>query len=45
VLLILAVVGLCLNGIVNGVRRRVLFWDVTQKLEVEAPKLKKGGPT
>ncbi len=31
VLLILSVLGLILNGMVNGVRRRVLFWDVSQK--------------
>ena len=33
VLLILSVVGLLLNGIVNGVRRRVLFWDPSQKTD------------
>jgi NitT/TauT family transport system permease protein len=41
VLLILSVVGLILNGIVTEVRRRVLFWDPSQKLDVAAPK--KGG--
>lgn len=43
VLLILSVIGLLLNGLVTGVRKRVLFWDVSQKLEVEAAKVKKGG--
>ena len=33
VLLILSVLGLSLNGIVTAIRRRVLFWDVSQKLE------------
>ena len=42
VLLILSVVGLVLNGIVTAVRRSVLFWDVSQKLEVETAKVKKG---
>jgi NitT/TauT family transport system permease protein len=32
VLLILAVLGLVLNGLVAEVRRRVLFWDPSQKL-------------
>jgi len=41
VLLILSVVGLLLNSIVSEVRRRVLFWDPSQKLDVPAPK--KGG--
>jgi len=31
VLLLLSVLGLLLNGIVTGVRRRVLFWDASQK--------------
>jgi NitT/TauT family transport system permease protein len=31
VLLLLSVLGLLLNGIVAGVRRRVLFWDASQK--------------
>ena len=43
VLLILSMVGLALNGIVMAIRRRVLFWDVTQKLEIEGAKVKKGG--
>jgi len=46
VLLILSVVGLALNGVVTAVRRRVLFWDVSQKLEIEGAKgsrIKKGG--
>jgi NitT/TauT family transport system permease protein len=33
VLLILSVLGLLLNGIVSQVRRRVLFWDPSQKTE------------
>ena len=41
VLLILSVLGLLLNTIVNEVRRRVLFWDPSQKLGANAP-LKKG---
>jgi NitT/TauT family transport system permease protein len=41
VLLILSVVGLLLNSIVTEVRRRVLFWDPSQKLDVATPK--KGG--
>jgi NitT/TauT family transport system permease protein len=48
VLLILSAVGLALNGIVNAIRRRVLFWDVTQKVEIGGernPRLKKGGAT
>jgi NitT/TauT family transport system permease protein len=43
VLLILSLVGLLLNGIVTTVRRRILFWDVSQKIEIEGSKLKKGG--
>ena len=43
VLLILSVLGLALNGIVTAIRRRVLFWDVTQKLDLEGAKVKKGG--
>jgi NitT/TauT family transport system permease protein len=31
VLLLLSVLGLLLNGIVAGVRKRVLFWDASQK--------------
>ena len=45
VLLILSALGLALNGIVTAIRRRVLFWDVTQKLEIEGAKVKKGGTT
>jgi NitT/TauT family transport system permease protein len=41
VLLILSVVGLLLNTIVTEVRRRVLFWDPSQKLDVVTPR--KGG--
>jgi NitT/TauT family transport system permease protein len=43
VLLILSVLGLILNGMVNGVRRRVLFWDVSQKVDAVASAQKKGG--
>ena len=43
VLLILSVIGLLLNGLVTGIRRRVLFWDASQKLDIEAAKVKKGG--
>jgi len=42
VLLILSVVGLALNAIVTEVRRRVLFWDASQKVELTGP-AKKGG--
>jgi len=42
VLLILSVVGLALNAIVTEVRRRVLFWDASQKVELTGP-VKKGG--
>ncbi len=41
VLLILSAVGLVLNSIVIEIRRRVLFWDASQKLDLTAPK--KGG--
>jgi len=41
VLLILSAVGLVLNSIVIEIRRRVLFWDPSQKLDLAAPK--KGG--
>jgi NitT/TauT family transport system permease protein len=43
VLLILSVLGLILNGMVNGVRRRVLFWDVSQKVDAVGSAQKKGG--
>jgi NitT/TauT family transport system permease protein len=33
ILLILSVLGLLLNSIVSGVRRRVLFWDPSQKID------------
>jgi NitT/TauT family transport system permease protein len=42
VLLILSVLGLLLNSAVAEIRRRVLFWDPSQKLGANAP-LKKGG--
>ena len=38
VLLLLSLLGLLLNGIVMGVRRRVLFWDASQKFDAEAAK-------
>jgi NitT/TauT family transport system permease protein len=38
VLLLLSLLGLLLNGIVTGVRRRVLFWDPSQKFDAEAAK-------
>src|SRR5437763_3225333 len=43
VLLLLAVLGLILNGIVNAVRRRVLFWDPSQKADAVAAAQRKGG--
>src|SRR6187402_3378485 len=33
VLLLLSMLGLLLNGIVTGVRKRVLFWDASQKFD------------
>jgi NitT/TauT family transport system permease protein len=44
VLLILSVLGLVLNSLVSEVRRRVLFWDPSQKLGAGVP-AKKGGLT
>jgi len=38
VLFLLSLLGLGLNGIVNGVRRRVLFWDASTKFSDEAAK-------
>jgi NitT/TauT family transport system permease protein len=38
VLLLLSVIGLGLNWIVISVRRRVLFWDASQKFDAEAAK-------
>jgi len=38
VLLLLSIIGLGLNWIVISVRRRVLFWDASQKFDVEAAK-------
>ena len=38
VLLLLSMLGLLLNGIVMGVRRRVLFWDASQKFDADAVK-------
>ena len=37
VLLILSLLGLLLNGIIVVVRKRLLFWDASQKLTVEVP--------
>jgi NitT/TauT family transport system permease protein len=37
VLLILSLLGLLLNGIIVVVRKRLLFWDASQKPTVEAP--------
>ncbi len=42
ILLILSVLGLALNSVVAEVRRRVLFWDPSQKTDV-ATVAKKGG--
>ena len=44
VLIILSVVGLLLNAIVNEVRRRVLFWDPSQKVDLTGPAKKGGTP-
>jgi NitT/TauT family transport system permease protein len=38
VLLLLSIIGLGLNWIVISVRRRVLFWDSSQKFDAEAAK-------
>jgi NitT/TauT family transport system permease protein len=38
VLLLLSMLGLLLNGIVTGVRRRVLFWDASTKFSDEVAK-------
>jgi NitT/TauT family transport system permease protein len=38
VLLLLSLLGLLLNGVVTSVRRRVLFWDASQKFDAEAAK-------
>jgi NitT/TauT family transport system permease protein len=38
VLLLLSIIGLLLNGIVTGVRKRVLFWDASQKFNEAAKK-------
>jgi NitT/TauT family transport system permease protein len=45
VLLILSAVGLALNGIVTAIRRRALFWDVSQKADIQGTKVRKGGAT
>jgi len=36
VLLILSVLGLILNAIIVGIRKRVLFWDISQKTTADA---------
>jgi NitT/TauT family transport system permease protein len=41
VLLILSALGLILNGIVTAFRRRVLFWDASQKVDIQGAKPKK----
>jgi NitT/TauT family transport system permease protein len=41
VLLILSVIGLCLNQIIQFIKRRVLFWDPSMKAEAQAA----AGPT
>jgi NitT/TauT family transport system permease protein len=38
VLLLLSIIGLLLNGIVTCVRKRVLFWDASQKFNEAAKK-------
>ena len=38
VLLLLSIIGLCLNWTVISVRKRVLFWDASQKFDDEAAK-------
>ncbi len=38
VLLLLSIIGLLLNGVVTGVRKRVLFWDASQKFNEAAKK-------
>jgi NitT/TauT family transport system permease protein len=38
VLLLLSIIGLLLNGVVTGVRKRVLFWDPSQKFNEAAKK-------
>lgn len=44
ILLILSALGLLLNGIVSTIRKRVLFWDLSQKNEAaEAAATDKGG--
>jgi NitT/TauT family transport system permease protein len=42
VLLLLSLIGLLLNGAVIAIRRRVLFWDASQKDNLEVAKVKKG---
>jgi NitT/TauT family transport system permease protein len=37
VLLILSLLGLLLNAIIIEIRKRVLFWDASQKMAAEAP--------
>ena len=36
VLLVLSVLGLILNAIIVGIRKRVLFWDISQKTTADA---------
>jgi len=42
VLFILAVMGLALNAVLVAIRRRVLFWDASQKAGSDAASLKGG---
>jgi NitT/TauT family transport system permease protein len=41
VLLLLSLLGLALNAIIVALRKRVLFWDPSQKTTADAPA--KGG--
>jgi NitT/TauT family transport system permease protein len=43
VLIILSMLGLLLNSLVTEARRRVLFWDPSQKLDIGQSTSKKGG--
>src|SRR6187401_1768571 len=43
VLLILSILGLCLNSIIVGIRRRVLFWDEREKAEARQTATTGGG--
>ena len=43
VLIILSMLGLILNSVVSEARRRVLFWDPSQKLDIARSTTKTGG--